>query len=76
MSLASSTAIEPLDLKKTTNIANPIAASAAATVRTTNAKTCPTIKFKWVEILKEHFIKTNYDLGLKKCLNKIDSIIN
>ena len=33
-------------------------------------------KFKWVEILKEHFIKTNYELGLKKCLNKIDSIIN
>ena len=33
-------------------------------------------KFKWVEILKEHFIKTNYDLGLKKCLNKIDNIIN
>ena len=34
------------------------------------------VKFKWVEILKEHFIKTNYELGLKKCLNKIDSIIN
>ncbi len=34
------------------------------------------VKFKWVEILKEHFIKTNYDLGLKKCLNKIDNIIN
>ena len=33
-------------------------------------------KFKWVEILKEHFIKTNYDLGLKKCINKIDNIIN
>ena len=33
-------------------------------------------KFKWVEIVKEHFIKTKYDLGLHKCLNKIDSIIN
>ena len=33
-------------------------------------------KFKWVEILKEHFIKTDYELGLKKCLNKIDNIIN
>jgi len=33
-------------------------------------------KFKWVEIVKEHFIKTNYELGLKKCLNKIDNIIN
>ncbi len=34
------------------------------------------VKFKWVEILKEHFIRTNYELGLKKCLNKIDNIIN
>jgi len=34
------------------------------------------VKFIWVEILKEHFIKTNYELGLKKCLNKIDNIIN
>ena len=34
------------------------------------------IKYKWVEILKEHFIKTKYDLGLKKCLNRIDSILN
>ena len=34
------------------------------------------IKFKWVEIVKEHFIRTNYDLGLNKCLNKIDTIIN
>ena len=34
------------------------------------------IKFKWVEIIKEHFIRTNYELGLKKCLNKIDNIIN
>ena len=34
------------------------------------------VKFKWVEIVKEHFIKTKYDLGLNKCLNKIDNIIN
>ena len=34
------------------------------------------VKFKWVEIIKEHFIKTNYKLGLHKCLNKIDNIIN
>jgi len=34
------------------------------------------VKFKWVEIVKEHFIKSNYELGLKKCLNKIDNIIN
>ncbi len=34
------------------------------------------IKFKWVEIIKEHFIRTNYELGLNKCLNRIDSIIN
>ena len=33
-------------------------------------------KFKWVEIIKEHFIRTNYELGLNKCLNKIDNIIN
>ena len=34
------------------------------------------VKFKWVEIVKEHFIKTKYDLGLNKCLNKIDNILN
>ena len=34
------------------------------------------LRFRWVEIVKEHFVKTNYDLGLKKCLNKIDKIIN
>ena len=33
-------------------------------------------KFKWVEIIKEHFLRTNYELGLNKCLNKIDTIIN
>ena len=34
------------------------------------------IKFKWVEIIKEHFIRTNYELGLQKCLNKSYNIIN
>ena len=33
-------------------------------------------KFKWVEIIKEHFVRTNYELGLNKCLNKIDNMIN
>ena len=28
------------------------------------------------EIVKEHFLRTNYKLGLNKCLNKIDNIIN
>jgi poly(A) polymerase len=26
----------------------------------------------WVELTKKHFIKTEYDLGLSRCLNKID----
>ena len=34
------------------------------------------VKYKWVEIVKEHFIRTNYELGLHKCLNRIDNIIN
>ena len=34
------------------------------------------IKFKWVEIIKEHFIRTKFEVGLKKCLNRIDNIIN
>src|SRR5690606_36056763 len=38
----SSTAMEPRFRKKTTRMASPIAASAAATVSTNNAKTCPT----------------------------------
>lgn len=33
-------------------------------------------KFKWVEIIKEHFMRTNYYIGINKCLNKIDTIIN
>ena len=30
----------------------------------------------WIELTKNHFIKTQYDLGLNKCLNKIDFLIN
>ena len=30
----------------------------------------------WVELIKKHFIKTGYDLGLNKCLNKIDLLNN
>ena len=34
------------------------------------------VKYKWVEIIKEHFIRTKYEIGLNKCLNKIDNIVN
>ena len=30
----------------------------------------------WVELTKKHFIKTGYEIGLNKCLNKIDLLIN
>ena len=30
----------------------------------------------WIELTKKHFIKTKYDLGLNKCLNKIDLLLN
>ena len=30
----------------------------------------------WIELTKNHFIKTHYDLGLNKCLNKIDLLIS
>ena len=30
----------------------------------------------WVELVKKHFIKSKYDLGLNKCLNKIDLLIS
>ena len=30
----------------------------------------------WIELTKNHFIKTGYDLGLNRCLNKIDLLIN
>jgi len=34
------------------------------------------VKYKWVEVIKDHFIQTNYEIGLNKCLNKIDNIVN
>ena len=40
------TSIDPKFLKNTTNIAKPIAASAAATVKVNIAKICPEISFK------------------------------
>ena len=30
----------------------------------------------WIELTKNHFVKTQYDLGLNKCLNKIDLLVN
>jgi len=30
----------------------------------------------WVELTKNHFIDTKYDLGLNRCLNKIDLLMN
>ena len=30
----------------------------------------------WIELTEKHFIKTGYDLGINKCLNKIDLLIN
>ena len=30
----------------------------------------------WIELTKDQFVKTQYDLGLNKCLNKIDLLIN
>ena len=30
----------------------------------------------WIELTKNHFVKTQYYLGLNKCLNKIDLLIN
>ena len=46
MTLTSSTAIVPLFRKKLTKIAKPMAASAAATVKTNNVKICPTRSFE------------------------------
>ena len=34
------------------------------------------IKKYWVKIVNEHFNKTSYDIGLNKCLNQIDFLIN
>jgi len=33
-------------------------------------------KKNWIDLVKEHFIKTSYDIGLNKCLNKIDLLVN
>ena len=33
-------------------------------------------KKAWVELTKKHFIKTGYEIGLTRCLNKIDLLIN
>lgn len=30
----------------------------------------------WITLTKKHFIKTEYEIGLNKCLNKIDLLIN
>ena len=30
----------------------------------------------WIELTKNHFVKTQYDLGLNKCLNKINLLVN
>ena len=29
----------------------------------------------WLRLLKKHFVKTGYEIGLNKCLNKIDQLI-
>ena len=49
MTFTSSTAIVPLLRKKLTKIAKPIAASAAATVKTNSVKTWPTRSFMKLE---------------------------
>ena len=33
-------------------------------------------KKNWINLVKEHFIKTSYDIGLTKCLNKVDLLVN
>ena len=32
------------------------------------------IKKYWIELTKQHFVKTKYDIGITRCLNKIDLI--
>ena len=34
------------------------------------------INKRWVELIKKHFIKTSYEIGLTRCLNKIDLLRN
>ena len=45
----SSTAIDPKFLKKTTKIAKPIAASAAATVKINIVNICPVMSWRYIE---------------------------
>tara|TARA_B100001250_G_C19648366_1_gene721471 strand:- start:110 stop:901 length:792 start_codon:yes stop_codon:yes gene_type:complete len=33
------------------------------------------IKREWVDIVNDHFSKSNYEIGINKCLNKIDFLI-
>jgi hypothetical protein len=30
----------------------------------------------WIELIKKHFVKTGYEIGLNRCLDKIDLLIN
>ena len=30
----------------------------------------------WIELVTRHFVKSSYEIGLKKCLNKIDLLVN
>ena len=30
------------------------------------------IKRTWVDIVKDQFLKTKYEIGINKCLNKVD----
>ena len=30
----------------------------------------------WVKLIEKHFLRVNYDIGLNRCLNKIDLLIN
>ena len=30
----------------------------------------------WIQLIEEHFIKNNYDIGINKCLNKINLLLN
>ena len=34
------------------------------------------IKRAWVNIVNDHFLKAKYEIGINKCLNKIDLLIN
>ena len=30
----------------------------------------------WIDLVTKHFIKSNYEIGLKKCLNKINLLVD